>query len=109
MSQPDRSTNESEGTLAENSEEALVRPRYEQSHPAKSQGDSGSNLHPKMQHEDDLSHAPTTITDSGESVYTYDSMRDLAAYFHEVDGRKFSTNSAPYGLPAGAWLQHFVL
>ena len=103
MSREDPSLREAERGRLE-STEALAKPRYDQSHPAKSQGWSGSQgvgTTANMQHEAALTHVATTATDGGESTYTYDSSRDLAAYFHDVDGRRFSRQAGPYMLPAG--------
>ncbi|KIM25768.1 hypothetical protein M408DRAFT_203865 [Serendipita vermifera MAFF 305830] len=87
---------------ADGTEEAPdgARPRYEQSHPAKSEPRSGSPSHSNMNPTENLTHAATTVTDGGESMYTYDTSRDLAAYFTEIDGRKFGSQASPYLLPA---------
>jgi hypothetical protein len=93
------------GAEGRQAEEALARARYEQSHPGKSHRRTQpptpstwpqSGLKDSM----DLSHAGSSAS-GAESIYSYDTSRDLSNYFREINGRKFSSQASTYMLPAG--------
>ncbi|KIM25780.1 hypothetical protein M408DRAFT_204068 [Serendipita vermifera MAFF 305830] len=76
-------------------DQALARARYEQSHPAKS---SQGN------YTESLFSGPSGLQDEssiygGMSTYSYDSTRDLSAYFRDIDGRRFLNQESTYMLP----------
>ncbi|PVF98123.1 S-adenosyl-L-methionine-dependent methyltransferase [Serendipita vermifera] len=48
----------------------------------------------------DRTHAATTDDDAAQSTYSYNSGRDWAMFFKEIDGRRFSNQSSTYILPA---------
>ncbi|CAG8651721.1 2079_t:CDS:10, partial [Acaulospora colombiana] len=84
-------------------EGSLARPRFEQLFPTSQplttgMPGGGSTIPPSSIM--DRTHAATTDDDAAQSTYSYDSTRDWAIFFKEVDGRRFSNQSATYILPA---------
>jgi hypothetical protein len=92
-------------------EPSVARARYEQSFPARWQqsaqatGDIGTVYASTM----DRTHDATTTNEATkeESTYSYESTRDWAMFFKEIDGRMFSSQSLPYGLPSGKHFKPF--
>jgi hypothetical protein len=79
--------------------------RYEQSFPKRRQGGNEGVDHSETVYTStmDRTHDATTVNDAAESTYSYDSTRDWALFFKEIDGRMFNNQSTPYILPAGQY------
>jgi hypothetical protein len=92
-------------------EPSVARARYEQSFPARWQqgGQATSDMRTVYTSTMDRTHDATTAneTTKEESTYSYESTRDWAVFFKEIDGRMFSSQSSPYSLPSGKHFKPF--
>lgn len=77
----------------------LARARYEQSDPAKSR--SGDNPSASSGSVMEPTHDAGSVLSAAGTTYSYDSGRDIARYFREINGRRFNSQAATYLLPAG--------
>ncbi|PVF95010.1 S-adenosyl-L-methionine-dependent methyltransferase [Serendipita vermifera] len=90
-----------EEALCKTNQPPAVRARYEQPFPGHSQQvneRAGRTIAPTsiMDH----SHDATTNEEAAQSTYSYESTRDWAMFFKEIDGRIFSSQASTYILPA---------